>query len=99
MTLFGVFLMQFFVQGAWGVIPAHINELSPAGLRGFFPGFAYQLGVMCAASIPYVESALGEIFTYRQSMGLLMTVVFIVGVVVIAMGPEAKGTSFRKAEA
>ena len=69
MTLFGVFLMQFFVQGAWGVIPAHINELSPAGLRGFFPGFAYQLGVMCAASIPYVESALGEVFTYRQSMG------------------------------
>ena len=99
MTLFGVFLMQFFVQGAWGVIPAHINELSPAGLRGFFPGFAYQLGVMCAAGIPYVESALGEILTYRQSMGLLMTVVFIVGVVVIARGPEAKGTSFRKAEA
>ncbi len=99
MTLFGVFMMQFFVQGAWGVIPAHINELSPAGLRGFFPGFAYQLGVMCAASIPYIESALGEVLTYRQSMGLLMTVVFIVGVVVIAMGPEAKGTSFRKAEA
>ena len=96
MTLVGVFLMQFFVQGAWGVIPAHINELSPAGLRGFFPGFAYQLGVMCAASIPYVESALGEIFTYRQAMGLLMAVVFIVGVVVIARGPEAKGTSFRK---
>ena len=45
MTLVGVFLMQFFVQGAWGVIPAHINELSPGHLRGFFPGFAYQLGV------------------------------------------------------
>jgi SHS family lactate transporter-like MFS transporter len=96
MTLIGVFLMQFFVQGAWGVIPAHINELSPAGQRGFFPGFAYQLGVMCAASIPYVESALGEVFTYRQAMGLLMALVFIVGVVVIARGPEQKGTSFRK---
>ncbi len=96
MTLVGVFMMQFFVQGAWGVIPAHINELSPAGLRGFFPGFAYQLGVMCAASIPYVESALGEIFTYRQAMGLLMAVIFVVGIVVIASGPEAKGTSFRK---
>jgi len=96
MTLVGVFMMQFFVQGAWGVIPAHINELSPAGLRGFFPGFAYQLGVMCAASIPYVESALGEIFSYRQAMGLLMAVIFVVGIVVIASGPEAKGTSFRK---
>jgi MFS transporter, SHS family, lactate transporter len=95
-TVAGVFLMQFFVQGAWGVIPAHINELSPGTLRGFFPGFAYQLGVLCASSIPYVESALGEVFTYRQSMGLLMTLVFALGIVVIALGPEAHGTSFRK---
>ena len=66
----GVFLMQFFVQGAWGVIPAHINELSPCAARGFFPGFAYQLGVMCASSIPYVESALGEVFpTSRRWAG------------------------------
>ncbi|MDQ2919677.1 MAG: MFS transporter, partial [Verrucomicrobiota bacterium] len=42
----GGFLMQFMVQGAWGVIPAHINELSPPQLRGFFPGFAYQIGVL-----------------------------------------------------
>jgi len=51
---------------------------------------------MFAASIPYVESALGEIFTYRQSMGLLMTAVFFIGVIVIARGPEARGVSFRK---
>src|SRR5262249_21389550 len=55
----GVFLMQFFVQGAWGVIPAHINELAPAQARGFFPGFAYQLGVLVASSITYIESVLG----------------------------------------
>jgi len=66
----GVFLMQFFVQGAWGIVPAHVNELSPNHLRGFFPGFAYQLGVMFAASIPYVESALGERFTYTQAMAV-----------------------------
>jgi SHS family lactate transporter-like MFS transporter len=95
-TIVGVFLMQFFVQGAWGVIPAHINELSPGTLRGFFPGFAYQLGVLCASSIPYVESALGEVFTYRESMGLLMTAVFIAAVIVIWRGPEAHGKSFRK---
>jgi len=94
--VFGVFLMQFFVQGAWGVIPAHINELSPNHLRGFFPGFAYQLGVMFAASIPYVESALGERFTYTQAMSGLMTVVFIVAFVVTLLGPEARGVSFRK---
>lgn len=94
--LVGVFLMQFFVQGAWGVIPAHINELSPNHLRGFFPGFAYQLGVMFAASIPYVEAALGERFTYTQAMGGLVTVVFIVAFAVTLAGPEARGISFRK---
>ena len=92
----GVFMMQFFVQGAWGIIPAHINELSPAAARGFFPGFAYQLGVMCASSIPYVESALGEVFSYKQAMGGLMVVVFLCVILVVWRGPEAKGVSFRK---
>ena len=95
-TLIGVFLMQFFVQGAWGVIPAHINELSPGSLRGFFPGFAYQLGVLCASSIPYLESALGERFTYRQSMGGLVTAVLIGALLVTYFGPEAHGVTFRK---
>ncbi len=94
--LLGVFLMQFFVQGAWGIVPAHVNELSPNHLRGFFPGFAYQLGVMFAASIPYVEAALGERFTYTQAMGGLVSLVFIVAFIVVLFGPEAKGVSFRK---
>jgi SHS family lactate transporter-like MFS transporter len=98
-TIAAVFLMQFFVQGAWGIIPAHLNELSPAKARGFFPGFAYQLGVMFASSIPYVESALGEIFTYKQAMGGLMVAVFLGVVLVVWRGPEAKGISFRKASA
>jgi SHS family lactate transporter-like MFS transporter len=96
LILIGVFLMQFFVQGAWGVIPAHINELSPNHLRGFFPGFAYQLGVMFAASIPYVEALLGERFTYTQAMGGLVSAVFVIAFAVTALGPEAKGISFRK---
>jgi MFS transporter, SHS family, lactate transporter len=95
-TLIGVFLMQFFVQGAWGVIPAHINELSPGHLRGFFPGFAYQLGVLCASSIPYIESTLGEMFTYREAMGGLVTAVLIGGFLVTFFGPEAHGVTFRK---
>ena len=92
----GAFLMQFFVQGAWGIVPAHVNELSPNHLRGFFPGFAYQLGVMFAASIPYVESRLGEHFTYTQAMGGLVALVFVVAFIVVLFGPEAKGVSFRK---
>jgi len=94
--LIGVFLMQFFVQGAWGVIPAHINELSPGHLRGFFPGFAYQLGVLCASSIPFLEARLGEVFTYTQAMGGLVALVLIGGAVVTFFGPEAHGIPFRK---
>jgi hypothetical protein len=48
LLILGAFLMQFMVQGAWGVIPAHITELSPDSVRGFLPGFAYQCGVLLA---------------------------------------------------
>jgi MFS transporter, SHS family, lactate transporter len=90
----GGFAMQFMVQGAWGVIPAHINELSPGELRGFFPGFAYQIGVLCASSISYVEPVLGERFSYTQSMGILAAAVLTLAAVVVYFGPEAKGARF-----
>jgi SHS family lactate transporter-like MFS transporter len=96
LVVVGAFLMQLFVQGAWGVIPAHINELSPGNLRGFLPGFAYQLGVAFAASIVYVEAVLAEYFTYAQSMGVLAAAVFLIGAVVVGLGPEAHAVSFRK---
>jgi SHS family lactate transporter-like MFS transporter len=96
LVLLGAFLMQFMVQGAWGVIPAHINELSPDALRGFFPGFAYQIGVLIASSSPYVESRLGEHFTYAQSMGVFAAAVLIVGAFVIGLGPEAHGAVFGR---
>ena len=96
LLVLGAFLMQFMVQGAWGVIPAHINELSPSSMRGFFPGFAYQLGVLCASSIGYVEALLGEHFSYTQSMGVLAATVLLVGAAVIALGPEAHAVSFGK---
>ena len=96
LLVLGAFLMQFMVQGAWGVIPAHINELSPSSMRGFFPGFAYQLGVLCASSIGYVEALLGEHFSYTQSMGILAATVLLVGAAVIALGPEAHAVSFGK---
>jgi MFS transporter, SHS family, lactate transporter len=96
LILVGVFLMQFFVQGAWGVIPAHINELTPGQLRGFFPGFAYQLGVLGASGIPYMEAVLGEMFSYTQAMGGLVAVVLVGGTIVTWLGPEAHGITFRK---
>jgi MFS transporter, SHS family, lactate transporter len=94
----GGFMMQFMVQGAWGVIPAHINELSPGELRGFFPGFAYQLGVLFASSISYVEPLLGEKFSYTQSMGILAAAVLTLAAVVVYLGPEAKGVHFGRVQ-
>jgi len=93
------FLMQFMVQGAWGVIPVHLNELSPGELRGFFPGFAYQLGVLCASSITLLEAMLARHLTYAQSLGLLAGIVLLIGVPVIGLGPEAKGVDFGKRQA
>ncbi len=94
LVLVGAFLMQFMVQGAWGVIPAHINELSPPQARGFFPGFAYQTGVLIASSIGYIEALLGEHFSYATAMGGLAATIFLAGSIVIWAGPEAKGVSF-----
>jgi MFS transporter, SHS family, lactate transporter len=90
----GAFLMQFMVQGAWGVIPAHINELSPAPLRGFFPGFAYQLGVLIAASSATIEAAFSRHFSYAEAMGAFAAIVFIVGSIAVAAGPEALRVPF-----
>jgi MFS transporter, SHS family, lactate transporter len=92
----GGFLMQFCVQGAWGVIPAHMNELTPAHLRGFVPGFAYQIGMLLAGVAPYLEALIGEHFTYAQAMGGLAAIAFLAGSLIIGLGPEAHGITFRK---
>ena len=92
----GAFLIQFMVQGAWGVIPAHINELSPDQLRGFFPGFAYQIGVLFASGGPYFEALMAKHMSYGQAMGLFALIVLLVGAVVIGIGPESHGSEFGR---
>jgi MFS transporter, SHS family, lactate transporter len=91
----GAFGMQFMVQGAWGIIPAHINELSPGSLRGFFPGFAYQTGVLIASGIVYIEAVLAEYVSYATSMEILAGSVLVLAAVVILAGQEAKGIHFN----
>jgi len=90
------FLMQFFVQGAWGVIPAHMNELTPAHLRGFVPGFAYQIGMLIAGIVPYLEALVGEHFSYAQAMGGFGAAALLAGALIVGFGPEAHGITFRK---
>jgi MFS transporter, SHS family, lactate transporter len=90
----GAFLMQFMVQGAWGVIPAHITELSPDSVRGFLPGFAYQCGVLIAGSVAYIEAVFAERTTYARAMALVAFVVFTVAAVVAGLGRERRGITF-----
>jgi SHS family lactate transporter-like MFS transporter len=86
----GAFLMQFLVQGAWGVIPAHINELSPAAVRGFLPGFAYQCGVLATANAAHFEARLAKDGVYSTPMAWLVLATFVIGVFVILFGPEKR---------
>ena len=92
----GAFVMQFFVQGAWGVIPAHITELSPNSVRGFLPGFGYQCGAALAGAVPYVEARLAEHVTYPWAMALSAATVFVLGGLVAALGPERRGVAFGR---
>jgi len=90
----GAFLIQFMVQGAWGVIPAHITELSPGAARAFLPGFAYQIGVLIAARTPHFQAATAARFGYAPTMAVFAAAVFVVGAIVIASGPEAHRKEF-----
>jgi SHS family lactate transporter-like MFS transporter len=93
----GAFLMQFMVQGAWGVIPAHITELSPDAVRGFLPGFAYQCGVLLAGSVAYVEAVFARHTSFANAMALTAFTVFTLGAVVVALGRERRGAAFGEA--
>jgi SHS family lactate transporter-like MFS transporter len=90
----GAFLMQFMVQGAWGVIPAHITELSPDAVRGSLPGFAYQCGVLIASGMPWLGARLAERWNYAQAMAVTGGVVFVVCVIVAWLGPEKRGLEY-----
>jgi SHS family lactate transporter-like MFS transporter len=90
----GAFLIQFMVQGAWGVIPAHITELSPNAVRGFLPGLAYQCGVLVAGNVAHFEAQLSKGSTYAHAMAMTAMASFCIGVLVIYFGPERKAASF-----
>ena len=93
----GAFGMQFMVQGAWGVIPAHITELSPDSVRGFLPGFAYQCGVALAAFLPTFQAWLAVRVTYRVAMPITAVTVFVLCAIVAWLGPERRGIIYGAA--
>lgn len=100
----GAFLLQFMVQGAWGVVPVHLNELSPTDVRGTFPGFAYQLGNLLAAEIVFLEALLaqnlGSVKTpnYASALAIFSLGAFLAVIILAAIGREARGIEFRQAD-
>jgi MFS transporter, SHS family, lactate transporter len=87
----GAFLMQFMVQGAWGVIPAHLTELSPPEVRGLFSGLAYQTGVLLASGAAVSQALLAERFGYAATLASVAAIVMLSAAVVILLGRERKG--------
>jgi SHS family lactate transporter-like MFS transporter len=92
----GAFGLQVMVQGAWGVVPAHLNELSPGNVRGTFPGLAYQVGNLLAAATATIQARLAasQHGDYALALGEMTFVVAVVLAGVALLGPEAKGAAF-----
>ncbi len=97
MLALGAFLVQYFVQGAWGVIPAHLNELSPADARGTFPGTVYQLGNFIASSNAVLQAAIAERQGGNYSFALAgVAIAAALAIAVLALvGPEARHIDMR----
>ena len=95
MLIFGACLMQAGVQGAFGVIPAHLNELSPDATRSLFPGLTYQLGVLIASPAVAIEYALRNRFGYPFALAVFEGAVVVSLLLIFYLGPERQGRSFR----
>lgn len=95
----GSFLMQMMVQGAWGVIPAHLTELSPDEIRGFYPGVTYQLGNCLAAFNLPIQETLAASHGYPFALTVTIVPVLIVVIVLTALGSERKGVTFGSGQA
>jgi SHS family lactate transporter-like MFS transporter len=97
----GAFLLQIMVQGAWGVVPVHLNELSPDGVRGTLPGFVYQLGNLFAAANATLQATIADRSGGGYAIGLALVAVAaaVVIAVVAGLGREAKDVAFGTAQA
>ena len=109
----GAFLLQFCVQGAWGVVPIHLNELSPPQYRASFPGISYQIGNMISSPMAQIASQISEhwyvrvwssknneyeeVPGYAKTQAAMMSVIFILLCIFTACGDEAKGSRFELA--
>ncbi|KAK6459382.1 major facilitator superfamily domain-containing protein [Scheffersomyces xylosifermentans] len=95
------FGLQFGVQGAWGVVPIHLSELSPPQFRSFVTGVSYQLGNLCSSASSTIEATIGErfpikgagpgVYDYGKTMAIFMGCVCAYQIIIILLGPENRG--------
>ncbi len=95
----GAFLIQVMVQGAWGVVPTHLNELSPAPVRATLPGFAYQMGNLLAAGTATAQTWIADWRggDYAFAMSVWIAAVALLLALLVWLGPEARGLDFAEA--
>ena len=98
MLTLGAFLMQVGIQGAWGVIPAHLTELAPASARSLLPGMAYQMAILFAAFTNTFLYALRDRVGYAWALGGFEMVVIMSSIVVISLGRERHSRDFMQAD-
>jgi len=96
--ILGSFLIQMCVQGAWGVIPVHLSELSPDEIRGFYPGVTYQLGNLLAAFNLPIQQHLAATHSYSFALTVTVVPVLLAVIALTLMGAEAKGVRFGTGE-
>ena len=94
----GAFLMQIFVQGAWGVIPAHLTELSPDEVRGFYPGVTYQLGNLLAALNLPIQTSLADSHSGGFALAAVIVPTLLIVIVLTALGSERHSADFGSEE-
>jgi len=90
----GALLMQSLVQGAWGVVPAHLTEMSPDAIRGFYPGVTYQIGNLFAALNLPIQQHLAAGHGYPFALGWTVGPALVAVIIATSLGTEAKGTPF-----
>jgi len=97
----GAFLLQFMVQGAWGVIPAYLNELVPEGTRAVLPGFVYQLGNVIASGNATIQATIAAATgsNYGLAMAVVAGSVAVIIVILMSFSRETRGKQFRTIQA
>ena len=94
LLMLGAILIQFCIQGAWGVVPAQLTELSPDSVRGFLPGFGNACGVVLSSGVVYIETLIAGRTSYGVAMASTAAIVLLCAIVVTSLGPEKRATEF-----